>query len=680
MNQLLEALMTMAGTALNVVDTPGAMVRAGLHPGVTAGQVANPFDPSSVRKRVYGRDLLRNWGMIGKENTWGNFAGGMGIDVMTDPVFWASMGLFGVARKVAAQKAAGAVAGKANLPGSHAAIQAGGASRAQAAAKAAVTQQAAGPPIPPRMAGISGGAAPGLRVPPAGTTGRMAMLPAPQPWYKFKIQAAAEGLQGKNLKVASLASKLKKAGVPQWQIDEVLKPAVKGAGEKIPKAELLKRIKANSPRLAETVQGSAAITEPGAATAGNVPYEQFLHGGASQNPHNLLLRVQRAGGMPELTAAEKQLQAALSDARAFDRVLHGRYPEILAGANPHSIVTSAEKQTMADLGRRVAHARTAMDRVSSKIQYSSAHWPEKDVLSHARMDQRIVNVGGKPQKTLFVQEIQGDWPQQAAKVKRAVAGRNRQNVPALVLNSTLDHPSRVALAYLLQPVADQPKSIQAAILRVAQIGRRTGRTAKTAKEWNWLVNRLSKANPTSLERKAISAVPKKHLLKLARKRVPQIHKRMRDVAEASKSAPLAGNPPLPMQTPWEELTLHRALRFAAANNYDRVAINTARGAKRSVTGGGGKMSGLRQHYDRVLRKLLGKHGKIEPVKIDVGKYAASPPIRNFPSIKMTDALRKKLLTEPYLASLLGLAGAGGAAAVGSSPLLRSLRTGAGVYQ
>ena len=66
----------------NVLDTPGSMVRDAL-----AGQ--NPFDqlltPFSDENRISGRDLLRQYGMVGKEDTWGNFAGGLAAEIATDP-------------------------------------------------------------------------------------------------------------------------------------------------------------------------------------------------------------------------------------------------------------------------------------------------------------------------------------------------------------------------------------------------------------------------------------------------------------------------------------------------------------------------------------------------------------------------------------------------------------------
>lgn len=81
-NPLLELL----GLAGAVLDTPGALVRAGISPEVTLGEVLNPFSPEARAKRVYGRDLLREAGLAGEEDNWGNFAAGLATDIALDPL------------------------------------------------------------------------------------------------------------------------------------------------------------------------------------------------------------------------------------------------------------------------------------------------------------------------------------------------------------------------------------------------------------------------------------------------------------------------------------------------------------------------------------------------------------------------------------------------------------------
>lgn len=66
-------------TAGYLLDTPGALVR-----GILAGDPLSVFGSSD--DRVTGRELLRQYGMIGDEDTWGNFAGGLAGEVLLDPL------------------------------------------------------------------------------------------------------------------------------------------------------------------------------------------------------------------------------------------------------------------------------------------------------------------------------------------------------------------------------------------------------------------------------------------------------------------------------------------------------------------------------------------------------------------------------------------------------------------
>lgn len=71
------------GAIGNFLDVPGSMVR-----DVFAGE--NPLDqllhPFSSQNRVSGRDLARKWGLAEESDTWGNFAGGLGVDIAMDPL------------------------------------------------------------------------------------------------------------------------------------------------------------------------------------------------------------------------------------------------------------------------------------------------------------------------------------------------------------------------------------------------------------------------------------------------------------------------------------------------------------------------------------------------------------------------------------------------------------------
>lgn len=85
------------GTALsglatvgNLLDVPGSMVRdiATWLPG--GPKPANPFDqlasPFTHHNRTTGRDLLRGYGLAGKEDTMGNFSTGLAAEIALDPL------------------------------------------------------------------------------------------------------------------------------------------------------------------------------------------------------------------------------------------------------------------------------------------------------------------------------------------------------------------------------------------------------------------------------------------------------------------------------------------------------------------------------------------------------------------------------------------------------------------
>lgn len=114
-SSLLHQLATAGGSGLAglgwILDTPGAMVRGGLSGGPMKALSAL-WDTTD--ERVDGRELLRQYGMVGEDDTWGNFAGGLASEVLLDPLTYASLGLNQFLGK-GAKTAAGAVTQKAGL-------------------------------------------------------------------------------------------------------------------------------------------------------------------------------------------------------------------------------------------------------------------------------------------------------------------------------------------------------------------------------------------------------------------------------------------------------------------------------------------------------------------------------------------------------------------------------------
>lgn len=104
-----SALSGLSATA-NVLDLPGSSARDVI--GLLGGgswEKYNPFDQwldptgrEADTNRVTGRDLLRGGGFVGKKDTWGNWAAGLGVDVLTDPtLLLGGVGLAGKAGKLA---------------------------------------------------------------------------------------------------------------------------------------------------------------------------------------------------------------------------------------------------------------------------------------------------------------------------------------------------------------------------------------------------------------------------------------------------------------------------------------------------------------------------------------------------------------------------------------------------
>jgi hypothetical protein len=101
LNTLAEMGSSGLATAGYLLDTPGALVR-----GILAGDPLSVF--GSSEDRVTGRELLRQYGMVGEEDNWSNFSGGLAAEVLLDPLTYATGGLSLLGKGAAsqAQKAA----------------------------------------------------------------------------------------------------------------------------------------------------------------------------------------------------------------------------------------------------------------------------------------------------------------------------------------------------------------------------------------------------------------------------------------------------------------------------------------------------------------------------------------------------------------------------------------------
>lgn len=80
---MLRSLAEMGTSGLSaagyLLDTPGALVR-----GILAGKPLSVF--GTTDERVDGRELMRQYGLVGDQDTWGNFAAGLAGEVLLDPL------------------------------------------------------------------------------------------------------------------------------------------------------------------------------------------------------------------------------------------------------------------------------------------------------------------------------------------------------------------------------------------------------------------------------------------------------------------------------------------------------------------------------------------------------------------------------------------------------------------
>jgi len=98
---MLSDLAARGGSGLGAIgwllDTPGAVVRgllSGGESGTIGGglyQAAQALVPG--QERISGRDLARRYGLVGDDDTWANFIGGIGAEIALDPLTYATLGM-----------------------------------------------------------------------------------------------------------------------------------------------------------------------------------------------------------------------------------------------------------------------------------------------------------------------------------------------------------------------------------------------------------------------------------------------------------------------------------------------------------------------------------------------------------------------------------------------------------
>jgi hypothetical protein len=101
---LLNTLANVGASGLSgfgwLIDTPASMAR-GLLSGGPGKAISALWESSD--DRVTGRELLRQYGLVGEEDTWNNFGAGVVAETLLDPFFYATLGLSSLGKGAASQ-------------------------------------------------------------------------------------------------------------------------------------------------------------------------------------------------------------------------------------------------------------------------------------------------------------------------------------------------------------------------------------------------------------------------------------------------------------------------------------------------------------------------------------------------------------------------------------------------
>src|SRR5687768_13595040 len=114
----------------NLLDTPGSMVRDLLALQNPLDNLLNPF---SSEHRTSGRGLLRQYGLVGKDDTNGNWWAGLGAEIATDPLTYVGAGALLKGAQVGATGAKGLA--RASIPFTKIGAELGTGARAEQIAK-----------------------------------------------------------------------------------------------------------------------------------------------------------------------------------------------------------------------------------------------------------------------------------------------------------------------------------------------------------------------------------------------------------------------------------------------------------------------------------------------------------------------------------------------------------------
>jgi hypothetical protein len=250
--------------------------------------------------------------------------------------------------------------------------------------------------------------------------------------------------------------------------------------------------------------------------------------------------------------------------------------------------------------------------------FTSAHWPEPDVVAHLRMTDRT---GPNGEKILHVEEIQSDWAQKAREIRDEEVKRvmEKQGVTKEEANNLV--PSEFGFKPPRDPMMKEKLNAAEDAYNEAanshqemlkQINQSIEKMPDPRTVSPGEYNRAQQAHE-AMRQDVMRANPD---FEASANRVRQASQDLTSLREQQslfdKSEGVPTGPYVGKTPQWTDLALKRALKEAAEGGYDRIVFTPgAEQAKRYPDGGIKREEGMKGYYDKIvpkrLQELIKKH-------------------------------------------------------------------------
>lgn len=200
------------------------------------------------------------------------------------------------------------------------------------------------------------------------------------------------------------------------------------------------------------------------------------------------------------------------------------------------------------------------------------HWDEPNVLTHVRMSDRTID--GK--KTLFVEEVQDDWAQQARKPigeKDPETGKQ----PTRGYRTTEQSLEVASLTARQEEEANAMRSLRRQMNKAIDSASALRREAFALEQQGTQPDAVVNLRKQEFEYTKQHIELQNQLDELAAQNLATTS-RLRQMGAYSGEGPLPGNRPFKQTAEWTELGLKRAIDEAVQGGYDQVALVTGKQA------------------------------------------------------------------------------------------------------